>query len=296
MAEYYCLITQKETKERNKIKCLIISCTEFPEDYVAQLQSNHCMEYQLVLYSLTTSDLVTQIEDLCKDKKTGYGKNWYELTDSDLAAVITAHLQKGKVVFDFTSICDVVKLTLSLTSIEGDERVHVMANNARTNLTKKYRSEALTDHVPVAPTIITKEPVSSIPSQVMTQVMSDKVVAPSVEKKQPKKEKKASSPFEIKIKKMVITDEDYRKFINECCVKNEKSKIHTIKLNDSFVEYLCSTKGYSVKDFAHPDDRETLFKGFLQLGYKATEATDRSGSTPRFHVLGLSLLKKDTTK
>jgi hypothetical protein len=286
MSKYYCLISQKETKERNKLKCLIIGCDETPEDYVSQLQENHCMEYQLVIYSMKTDELVSEIDELCKDKKTGYGKNWYELTDSDLAAAISTYFRCGKVIFDFTSIADIVQHTLNFTSIGGDERVRVIPDLARPNLTLKFHQESITDHVPVAPAVMYKDPslistsVSSVPvtASVSTPVSSVSSV-PTADVSSEK-----TRGFEVKIKDVSVTKKDYQKFISEKCIKDDKSRIQTIKLNDSFIDYIVENNPkLKLRDFNSADDRELLFKGFIKLGYETID------SGKRYYVKGLRL-------
>ena len=281
MPEYYCLISQKETKERNKLKCLIILCDGIPEDYVASLQENHCMEYQLIIYSLKSDELVSEVEELCKEKKTGYGKNWYELSDSDLAAVISTHFRNGKVVFDFTSIADIVSHSLNLTSIGGDERVHVLPSFDRTNVIQKFHEESITEHVPVAPTIISKDPVSSIPAPVSDVVShSDSTHIP--EKSREKKE----SPEFAKVKGVSIYKKDYQRFISHHCVKADDARIKTVELNDAFIDFLVDhKKKLEIRSFGNGDDRESLFKGFLKMGFKTTQK-DKT-----FYLKGLSLKK-----
>lgn len=292
MSKYYCLISQKETKERNKLKCLIISCEQLPEDYVASLQENHCMEYQLIIYSLTSDDIVNEVEELCKEKKTGYGKNWYELSDSDIAAVISAHFRNGKVVFDFTSISDIVKHSLNLTSIGGDERVHVIPQVDRNNIVHKFHEEALVEHVPVAPTIISKDPVIVVPSKhhvsapvhdsIEVTSRSDLTKSESVPSKS---RNHKNSPEFARIKNVPIVKRDYKRFIDKHCVRADDVRVHTVELNDSFIDYLVDNKKLSIRDFSNPDDRETLFKGFIKLGFK-TGKKDKN-----YYIDGISLKK-----
>ena len=279
MSKYYCLISQKETKERNKLKCLIIGCDETPEDYVFQLQENHCMEYQLVIYSMRTDQLVAEMDALCKDKKTGYGKNWYEMTDSDLAAAISTYFRCGKVIFDFTSIADIVQHTLNFTSIGGDERVRVIPDPVRPNLTLKFHQESITNHVAVAPAVMYKDP-STVP--VVLTPISAPVSAPVPVTEVSASEK--SRGFEVKIKDITVTKKDYQKFISEKCIKDDKSRIQTIKLNDSFIDFIVEQNPkLKIKDFNSADDRELLFKGFIKLGYETID------SGKRYYVKGLRL-------
>lgn len=281
MSQYYCLIAQKETKERNKIKCLIIACDEIPEDYVAQLQENHCMEYQLVIYSMRSDNLVSDVEELCKEKKTGYGKSWYELSDSDLAAVISTHFRNGKVIFDFTSVSDIVKHTLNLTSIGGDERVHVIPSSERSNVNHKFHQESIIEHVPVAPTVLSKKPLHN--SSQMNYSKSEFTQSESLV------EVKKHKGFEIKIRKMVITSSDYKRFIGKRCLKDDGAKVPAVELNDAFIDYLSEVKKYKSRDFSHTDDRESLFKGFIRLGYEPID------SGKRYFIKGLRM-KKNVTK
>ena len=263
---YYCLIAQKETKEREKMKCLLISCEITPEEYVIQLQENHCMEYQLVIYSFWSEHLEEQVQEIGKERKTGYGKNWYELTDTDISSVISAHLMNGKVILDLTSIADVTQHTLNMMSI-GPERVHVVPDIKRSNLVVRYHDQSL-----VAPS----EPVAEKSDN--TEEMFIKTQPPTIvrEKKKPKE-------WDFKVNNRTIRRSDYVDFIREKC--NKEGKIHTVKLNDSFIEYLTEVKKWKTKDFSHPDDREELFKGFPKLGYEIVD------SGKRYYVQGLRLKK-----
>lgn len=277
MSQYYCLISQKETKERNKIKCLITSCDQIPEDYVAELQENHCMEYQLVIYSMRTDELVSEVEELCKEKKTGYGKCWYELSDSDLAAVISTHFRRGKVIFDFTCVSDIVQHTLSLTSLGGDERVHVVPAVERPNIAQKFHQESIIEHVPVD-TVGKKAEISGMNFSKSEFTRSESAA-----------ENRKHKGFEVKIRKMVVTSSDYKRFISKRCLKDDGAKVPAVELNDSFIDYLTEAKKFRARDFSHADDKESLFKGFVRLGYEPID------SGKRFYVKGLRL-KKNATK
>lgn len=284
MAQYYCLIAQKETKERDKIKCLIISCDITPEEYVAQLQENHCMEYQLVVYSFWSEKLEAEVQELCHDKKTGYGKNWYELCDTDLSSVISTHFLNGKVILDFTSIADVIQHTLNLMSI-GPDKVHVVPNPNRSNLSVRYHDESLV----AAPVRAVEEPVTRVIERVIERIPVDEpvsTVSHSSSRSDRKKHSKKRDDWDVRVGTKTIHKSDYVDFIKERCVKD--GKIHTVKLNDGFIEYLTETKKWKSKDFSHPDDREELFKGFPKLGYEIVD------SGKRYYVQGLRLKKTNT--
>ena len=289
MAQYYCLIAQKETKERDKIKCLIISCDITPEEYVAQLQENHCMEYQLVVYSFWSEKLENEVQEVCRDKKTGYGKNWYELSDTDLSAVISTHFLNGKVILDFTSIADVIQHTLNLMSI-GPDKVHVVPNSNRSNVSARYHDQSLV----AAPVRKVDEPVTRVIERVIERVpvVEETVTTVSTvstnhsSSRDRKKHSSKRDEWEVKVGSRVIKKSDYADFIKDRCVKD--GKIHTVKLNDNFIEYLTEAKKCKPKEFSHPDDREELFKGFPKLGYEIVD------SGKRYYVQGLRLKKTNT--
>ncbi len=287
MAQYYCLIAQKETKEREKIKCLIISCDVTPEDYIAQLQENHCMEYQLVVYSFWSEKLEAEVQQVCLDKKTGYGKNWYELSDTDLSAVISTHFLNGKVILDFTSVADVFQHTLNLMSI-GPDKVHVVPDANRPNVAVRYHDQSL---IAAAPREVPKEqPVTRVIERIIERIpVSVEEPSPahhSSSSRGDRKKHHSSSKkddWDIHVGSKTVRKADYVNFVKEKC--SNDGKIHTVKLNDSFIDYLTEAKKWKAKDFSDPDAREELFKGFPKLGYEIID------SGKRYYVQGLRLKK-----
>lgn len=232
---YSCLIAQKETKDKNVIKCMLTLCDVVPEEFVTQLQENHCMEYQLVIYSITSEPLENQLERISENKKTGYGKNWYEFTDNDLAAIISAYITNGKVVFDYTSISDTMNHTFNLIS-NGDERVYVAPSLERTNI---------------------------------TQVLKPDFTKPKPKSRSHRKKRK---DFEIVIGDHTINRDEYRFFLDNWCYIEEKGKTSLPKLLDHFTSYLIETKGCDKEELK---DKDILLSGFHKLNLNIVEIKDR---------------------
>ena len=296
---YSCLIAQKETKEKNKIKCILTTCDIVPEQYVSDLQENHCLEYQLLIYSLASEQLLNQLNLVAKDKKTGYGKHWYQFTDVDIASLISIYFLNGKVVFDFTSISDVMNHTLNLMSKEED-KVFIIPDNNRSNLSTIYHDESLVSH---------KQHDSVTQIKVETQVINEEDrshenrnrIEPRhenrnrvesrddtrLENRQRNEDKKHSFEIVLPIKNVVVTKDDYVNFIKEKCLKDKNCKIYTVKLNNHFIDYLKEINKITTTVF-NPDEREELFKGFTKLGFEITEGSKR------YYVQDLRL--KDETK
>ena len=239
MVQYSCLITQKETRNKRKIKCLITLTDQQPETFVEKLQQNHCIEYQLVIYSVATKTLLNQLDQICKEKKTGLGKNWYDFSDVDLAFVISTYFSNGKVIFDYTKIADIVDHTLSLI---------------------------FNDHKQIKIVVPSSEIIPLITSEVTDE--------------QPRRRRKR---FSIQIGEHTITRSHYREFLDKRCILDEKSRIHTVKLNDAFIKYLKETEVCDLTGL-EPDDRQALFEGFIKLGFEVFD----SGKKVYLEGLGLS--------
>lgn len=117
---YSCLIVQKETKTGNTIKSIVTCCDVIPTQHVTTIQKNHCMEFQLVVYSKATKDLLQELEALCTPYKTSYGDNWYEFSDKVLASIVSLYFKHGVSTINIPHISDVLDFEFKFESLDTD--------------------------------------------------------------------------------------------------------------------------------------------------------------------------------
>lgn len=326
MVKFSCLITQKETKEKNdhiSIKCLLTSCDILPEDFIVQLQENHCMEYQLVIYSCLTTELEKELELISKNRKTGYGKDWYKFTDDDLAQIISIYFRNGKVVFDFTSISDILNHKFTLTFNEGSDinipniKPDIIPNINRPNITQKF--DIISTNIITSDITETPNTISDIITDITPNIISDINNEPAMEKSErkdrsesDKKERSESDKKDRSEPERKERSESERKERSEFERRERSgSKGFVIKLGDinvpksdylKFISSKCildkDSKVNTIKlndhfiNYLHevykykisdPDDKEKLFKGFIRMGYEITE------NRTRFYIQGIKL-------
>ena len=104
-----CIVVQKDTLENDKVKSIVRLCENSPQEFIAELQSGHCIEYQLLAYSsYSSNELVEQVGTLIAPFKTNFGKDWYDLNHNILSGILTIFLEQGSSTIDFKSISQII--------------------------------------------------------------------------------------------------------------------------------------------------------------------------------------------
>ena len=116
-----CLVIQKDTLENNKVKSVLKSVPERPEDFISELQEGHCIPYQLVAHTKDDPILLDSLITTVSNSKTSYGKDWYELDMETLSEVISLFLKSGKTVIDFTTISSIFGFTFNVFPVVTKE-------------------------------------------------------------------------------------------------------------------------------------------------------------------------------
>ena len=110
----FCVVVQKDTLENDKVKSVVAAC-ENPSEFVQELQSGHCIEYQLLCHTSGSEDLMAQVIRLITPFKTSFGINWYELNHHTLGQVLTLFLEHGTSTIDLRAISEIMKFSLKIS-------------------------------------------------------------------------------------------------------------------------------------------------------------------------------------
>lgn len=116
-----CLVVQKDTLENNKVKSVLKTIEETPEDFVNKLQEGHCFRYQLVAHTGNNPSLFDKVTSVISKHKTSYGKDWYELDHDVLAKVVSLFLDYGSSVINFKCISSILGFSLKLFPVVTKE-------------------------------------------------------------------------------------------------------------------------------------------------------------------------------
>lgn len=109
----FCVVVQKDTLENDKVKTVVASC-EDPREFVQDLQSGHCIEYQLLAHTNKSSELVGKVNEVISHFKTSFGVNWYDLNHVVLGQVLTLFLENGSSTINLRSISEIMRFSLKI--------------------------------------------------------------------------------------------------------------------------------------------------------------------------------------
>lgn len=124
----FCLIVQKDTLENDKVKSIMRTCEISPDDFLSELQTGHCIEYQLLAYTSNSTD---KMRSLIAPYKTNYGKDWYEFDHDVLAKILTLFLEHDTTTINMTSISAIMGFSLKMfPKISKEIRVSPLEKNS----------------------------------------------------------------------------------------------------------------------------------------------------------------------
>lgn len=109
-----CLVVQKDTLEKDKVKSVLKAVDKKPEDFVTSLQEGHCIPYQLVAHTENDPILLDRLISTVSSHKTSYGKDWYELDSETLSKVLSLFIESKTTVIHFPTISSVFGFSFSV--------------------------------------------------------------------------------------------------------------------------------------------------------------------------------------
>lgn len=137
-----CLVVQKDTLENGKIKSVLKKIDIDPEEFVSNLQENHCIEYQLLAYAENFS-FESKLEEITSEHKTNYGKDWYEFDHNILAEIISLFLKNDTVILNIKSISSIIGFDFHLFPVITKE---IYEHKIERNVSEKKVERNLSEH------------------------------------------------------------------------------------------------------------------------------------------------------
>ena len=127
----FCVVVQKDTLENDKVKAVVAAC-ENPSDFVQELQSGHCIEYQLLAHTSNSEDLMNRVTTLIAPFKTSFGINWYDLNHHALSQIMTLFLEHGTATIDLKSISEIMKFSLRISpAVTKEIKISQVSKNSQ---------------------------------------------------------------------------------------------------------------------------------------------------------------------
>ena len=117
----FCLVVQKDTLENQKVKSVVRSCENEPNEFLKELQGGHCIEYQLLAYADNSEDLISRVSGFIAPYKTNYGRDWYEFNHEALAKILTLFLESGISTINLSSISSIIGFSLQMFPVVNKE-------------------------------------------------------------------------------------------------------------------------------------------------------------------------------
>ena len=139
----FVLVVQKDTLENNRVKSILKIISKTPDEFVTELQDNHCIEYQLLanVSSLDFSSFSDKVFTFASEYKTNYGKDWYAFDHTALAKVITFFLENDIATINLKTISDIMGFSLSMFPVITKEIIKKDILN--TDIEREERPEKL---------------------------------------------------------------------------------------------------------------------------------------------------------
>lgn len=146
-----CLIVQKDTLEKDKVKSIVRACDVTPVEFVRELQTGHCIEYQLLSHTANTEKLFEAVKTLIGPFKTSFGRDWYDFDHETLSQIISIFLANGETVINFPLINSIMgfhlrmfptvnkEIVISTISDEKEEIVSLLENLEKQTVSKDTR-------------------------------------------------------------------------------------------------------------------------------------------------------------
>ena len=137
-----CLIVQKDTLENNKVKSIVRIASSELGQFLDELQSNHCIEYQLLCSTSVSEELEKNTKTLIAPFKTNYGKDWYEFDHDILAKIITLFLENDHCYLDLKCILSIIGFSLTMFPVVNKEIRISSVSNGSSNSSSNSSSNA----------------------------------------------------------------------------------------------------------------------------------------------------------
>lgn len=128
----FCLVVQKDTLENDKIKAILRSTNDDLEKFLSDLQTGHCIEYQLLAHT-KNSDVNDKVLSVVSLYKTNYGKDWYDLDHNVLAEIISLFLEHGTSIINLKCISEIMGFSLKIFPVVNKEIKISSINNITTS-------------------------------------------------------------------------------------------------------------------------------------------------------------------
>ena len=120
---HLCLVVQKDTLDKDTVGSVLAPTELNPADYVAELQSHHCIEYQLVAHTQHSGELEARCREAAKPYKADFGNNWYRFNHQGLSKIISLFLEAGTSTINLRSVNQIFGFTLQIFPIVDREIV-----------------------------------------------------------------------------------------------------------------------------------------------------------------------------
>ena len=118
-----CLVVQKDTFDKATVGSVLSSTNLNPDDFVKELQSHHCIEYQLIAHTQHSPVLETMCREAAQPYKADFGRDWYRFDQKALSQIISFFLESGTSVINLRSVNQIFGFSVQIFPIVDREVV-----------------------------------------------------------------------------------------------------------------------------------------------------------------------------